>query len=96
MNEGYTGAEIANMIKLPPELDQEWYNRGYYGTVKHDSRAVYQRYMGFYDGNPITLDQLPPEAGGEEVRRVHGRRRASCRKPRRTSTRANTDGSPKR
>ena len=61
MNEGYTGVEISNMIKLPKELDQSWSNRGYYGTVKHDSRAVYQRYMGFYDGNPTTLDELPPE-----------------------------------
>ena len=54
MNKGYTGAEIAEMIKLPPELDQNWYNRGYYGTLRHNSRAVYQRYMGWYDGNPST------------------------------------------
>jgi alkyl sulfatase BDS1-like metallo-beta-lactamase superfamily hydrolase len=66
MNEGYTGVEISNMVKLPPELDQEWYNRGYYGTVKHDTRAVYQRYMGFYDGNPTTLDQLPPEEAAKK------------------------------
>ena len=49
------------MIKLPKELDQAWFNRGYYGSVKHNTRAVYQRYMGFYDGNPTTLDELPPE-----------------------------------
>ena len=61
MNKGYTGVEISNMVKLPPELDKQWYNRGYYGIVKHNTRAVYQRYMGFYDGNPTTLDQLPPE-----------------------------------
>ncbi|MTD93565.1 MBL fold metallo-hydrolase [Hyphomicrobium sp. xq] len=61
MNEGYTGVELSNMIKLPKELDQSWFNRGYYGTVKHNSRAVYQRYMGFYDANPTTLDELPPE-----------------------------------
>lgn len=61
MNKGYTGIEISNMVKLPPELDKAWPNRGYYGTVKHNTRAVYQRYMGFYDGNPSTLDQLPPE-----------------------------------
>jgi alkyl sulfatase BDS1-like metallo-beta-lactamase superfamily hydrolase len=61
MNKGYTGAEIAEMIKLPPELDQQWYNRGYYGTLRHNSRAVYQRYMGWYDGNPSSLDNLPPE-----------------------------------
>jgi len=61
MNEGYTGTEIADEIQLPPSLANHWYNRGYYGTVKHNSRAVYQRYMGFFDGNPTTLDQLPPE-----------------------------------
>jgi alkyl sulfatase BDS1-like metallo-beta-lactamase superfamily hydrolase len=60
MNEGYVGTEIADMIQLPPELSSAWYNRGYYGTVKHNSRAVYQRYMGWYDANPSTLDQLPP------------------------------------
>jgi alkyl sulfatase BDS1-like metallo-beta-lactamase superfamily hydrolase len=60
MNKGYTGVELSNMIKLPPELDKQWYNRGYYGSVKHDTRAVYQRYMGFYDAVPATLDQLPP------------------------------------
>ena len=52
MNKGYIGDEIAEMIKLPPELDRYWPNRGYYGTLRHNSRAVYQRYMGWYDGNP--------------------------------------------
>lgn len=66
MNEGYTGIEISNMVKLPPELDQQWYNRGYYGTVKHNTRAVYQRYMGFYDANPTTLDQLPSEEAAKK------------------------------
>ncbi len=66
MNKGYTGAEIAEMIKLPPELDQQWYNRGYYGTVRHNSRAVYQRYMGWYDANPSSLDNLPPEMAAKK------------------------------
>jgi alkyl sulfatase BDS1-like metallo-beta-lactamase superfamily hydrolase len=66
LNTGYTGVELSNMIKLPKELDQQWYNRGYYGTVKHDTRAVYQRYMGFYDGNPTTLDELPPEPAAKK------------------------------
>jgi alkyl sulfatase BDS1-like metallo-beta-lactamase superfamily hydrolase len=61
LNKGYTSTEIAEMIKLPPELDKAWFNGNYYGTLKHNSRAVYQRYMGFYDSNPTTLDQLPPE-----------------------------------
>jgi alkyl sulfatase BDS1-like metallo-beta-lactamase superfamily hydrolase len=66
MNQGYTGVEISNLIKLPPDLDRAWFNRGYYGSLKHNSRAVYQRYMGFYDGNPSTLDQLPPEEAAEK------------------------------
>ena len=68
MNQGETGIEISNKVKLPAELDKEWYNRGYYGSVKHDTRAVYQRYMGFYDANPSTLDELPPaEAAAKYV-----------------------------
>ena len=66
MNKGYTGVEIADMIKLPPELDKHWYNRGYYGSLQHNTRAVYQRYMGFYDANPSTLDHLPPEAAAKK------------------------------
>ena len=66
MNKGYTGVEISNMVKLPPELDKQWYNRGYYGSMKHNTRAVYQRYMGFYDANPTTLDQLPPEEAAKK------------------------------
>jgi alkyl sulfatase BDS1-like metallo-beta-lactamase superfamily hydrolase len=66
MNKGYTGVEISNMVRLPAALDKAWPNRGYYGTVKHNTRAVYQRYMGFYDGNPSTLDQLPPEEAAKK------------------------------
>ena len=60
MNKGYTGEEISEMIELPPELNDFWPNRGYYGTLRHNSRAVYQRYMGWYNGNPSNLDNLPP------------------------------------
>ena len=66
MNKGYTGAEIAEMIELPPELDKYWPNRGYYGTLRHNSRAVYQRYMGWYDGNPADLNNLPPEPAAKK------------------------------
>lgn len=66
MNKGYTGTEIAEMVRLPAELDKAWFNRGYYGTLKHNTRAIYQRYMGFYDSNPTTLDQLPPEAAAKK------------------------------
>lgn len=60
MNKGYTGEEIAELIELPTALDQRWDSRGYYGTLKHNARAVYQYYMGWYDGNPSSLDSLPP------------------------------------
>ena len=61
MNMGYTGEEISEMIKLPASLENEWSVRGYYGTLRHNSRAVYQRYMGWYNGNPSDLNNLPPE-----------------------------------
>jgi alkyl sulfatase BDS1-like metallo-beta-lactamase superfamily hydrolase len=60
MNKGFNGEEISEQIKLPPELDKYFPNRGYYGTVRHNSRAVYQRYMGWYNGNPSDLNNLPP------------------------------------
>jgi len=64
MNMGYTGEEISEQISLPPELNDFWPNRGYYGTLRHNSRAIYQRYMGWYSGNPSDLDNLPPEMVG--------------------------------
>jgi alkyl sulfatase BDS1-like metallo-beta-lactamase superfamily hydrolase len=64
INSGLTGPEIAEQLALPPALAQEWYNRGYYGTMSHNSKAVYQRYMGWYDANPASLHALPPVAAG--------------------------------
>lgn len=61
MNLGYTGEEIAETIRLPDSLGKVWGNRDYYGTLRHNSRAIYQRYMGWYDGNPANLNNLPPE-----------------------------------
>jgi len=66
MNMGYTAPEIAERIQLPPALARRWFNRGYYGTMKHNSKAVYQRYLGWYDGNPATFDALPPEEAGRK------------------------------
>ncbi|BAN48428.1 alkyl/aryl-sulfatase [Metapseudomonas resinovorans] len=66
MNQGLTGEEIAEAIKLPPELERNWPTRGYYGTLKHNAKAVYQRYMGWYDGNPANLDKLPPEPAAKK------------------------------
>lgn len=59
MNQGLGPSEIAEALTLPPGLANEWYARGYYGAISQDSKAVYQRYMGWYDGNPATLDRLP-------------------------------------
>jgi len=59
-NQGYTMLEISEMVKPPASLSKEWYNRGYYGSVNHDVKAVYQKYLGWYDSNPANLHQLPP------------------------------------
>ena len=61
INQGYTSNEIANKIQLPEALAKNWYTRQYYGTVAHDAKAVYQKYMGWYDANPVNLNPLPPE-----------------------------------
>jgi alkyl sulfatase BDS1-like metallo-beta-lactamase superfamily hydrolase len=61
MNNGLTSSEIAEVLKLPDVLAKQWFNRGYYGTMSHNSKAVYQRYMGWYDANPANLNPLPPE-----------------------------------
>jgi alkyl sulfatase BDS1-like metallo-beta-lactamase superfamily hydrolase len=66
MNQGYVASEIAETLTLPPELDRYWPNRGYYGTLRHNARAVYQRYMGWYDGNPSDLNDLPPEPAAKK------------------------------
>ena len=60
LNKGYTGIEIAEQIELPPSLASEWYCREYYGSVSHNVKAIYQRYMGWFDGNPAHLWEHPP------------------------------------
>ena len=60
MNRGWRPAEIAEAIDLPPGLAERWTVRGYYGTVSHNVKAVYQRYLSWYDGNPCNLHPLPP------------------------------------
>lgn len=63
-NMGYTPDEIADTLRtLPPDLASKWYTHGYYGSMNHDVRAVYQRYMGFFDGNPAHLNALPSREG---------------------------------
>ncbi|NLU69466.1 MBL fold metallo-hydrolase [Streptomyces sp. HNM0574] len=60
LNQGMTGTEIAEEITLPPALRSAWHARGYYGSVSHNVKAVYQRYMGWFDGNPAHLWEHPP------------------------------------
>ncbi|MGE8180234.1 alkyl/aryl-sulfatase [Pseudomonas mandelii] len=59
-NQGMTMNEIAEAFVLPDSLAKEFYNRGYYGNLKHNVRATYQLYLGFWDGNPANFDPLPP------------------------------------
>jgi alkyl sulfatase BDS1-like metallo-beta-lactamase superfamily hydrolase len=65
-NNGFTMLEIADMIKLPPSLDTFFANRDYYGTVSHNSKAQYQLYFGWFDGNPANLNALPPNLSGKK------------------------------
>jgi alkyl sulfatase BDS1-like metallo-beta-lactamase superfamily hydrolase len=60
INEGLTPAEIAEQVKLPASLQRFFGTRGYYGDLRHNVKAVYQFYLGAYDGNPAHLDPLPP------------------------------------
>ena len=62
MNHGYTASEIADRLRLPRSLATAWDVRDYYGTLRHNARSVYQRYLGWYDANPAHLDPLPPVA----------------------------------
>jgi alkyl sulfatase BDS1-like metallo-beta-lactamase superfamily hydrolase len=65
-NEGLTRDEIAAKFQLPPNLAHTWANRGYYGSVSHDVKATYVLYLGWFDGNPATLDELPPEEAAKK------------------------------
>lgn len=60
MNHGYVGAEIAEVIRMPASLAQDWSTHPFYGHLKHNVRAIYQRYLGYYDANPFNLEALPP------------------------------------
>ncbi|MEC3894151.1 alkyl/aryl-sulfatase [Nocardiopsis sp. LDBS1602] len=62
MNQGLVGSEIAETLRMPPGLERSWHTRGYYGSVNHNVKAIYQRYMGWFDGNPAHLWPHPPEA----------------------------------
>jgi alkyl sulfatase BDS1-like metallo-beta-lactamase superfamily hydrolase len=73
LNHGLTATEIAETIRLPRSLDGAWHARGYYGHIRHNVKAIYQKYLGWYDANPANLDPLPPvEAGKKFVEYMGG------------------------
>jgi alkyl sulfatase BDS1-like metallo-beta-lactamase superfamily hydrolase len=65
MNMGMTGIEIAEKMTLPPALQKAWHAQGYYGSVSHNVKGIYQRYMTWFDGNPAHLWQYPPAEEGK-------------------------------
>ncbi|MBC1323887.1 MBL fold metallo-hydrolase [Listeria welshimeri] len=66
INKGLTASEVAEIVKFPPSLEDKWYLRGYYGTLNHDIKAIYQFYLGWYDGNPANLHPLIPEQSAKK------------------------------
>ncbi len=79
MNKGLNAAEIAEQIALPDVLAKQWYNRGYYGTMRHNAKAVYQRYLGWYDANPANLNGWPPEEAGKRYVAAMGGAKAALK-----------------
>ena len=59
LNHGLTPTDIAETLKMPSSLASDWSTRGYYGTLSHNAKAVYQFYLGWYDANPADLNPLP-------------------------------------
>ncbi|MFJ8982277.1 alkyl/aryl-sulfatase [Streptomyces sp. NPDC102282] len=71
-NRGLNGTEIAEQLVLPPAIANRWANRGYYGSVSHNAKAIYQRYMGWFDGNPAHLWEHPPVEQAERFAADYG------------------------
>jgi len=82
MNHGYKAAEIAERLSLPKSLAATWHARGYYGTLSHNAKAVYQRYLGWYDANPANLNPLPPVERGRKYVEYMGGAEAAIRRAR--------------
>lgn len=72
INAGFTPREIADKVKLPPSLQSHFGARGYYGDLRHNVKAVYQFYLGAYDGNPANLDPLPPQESAKRYLELIG------------------------
>lgn len=86
-NEGLTRDEIAANFKLPDSLAKTWANRGYYGSISHDVKATYVLYLGWFDGNPATLDELPPKKRLRNLLNTWAVPMRFFRKPKQTLTR---------
>lgn len=71
-NQGWTPLEIAEELDLPGQLLDEFSCRNYYGTVNHNTKAVYQRYLGWFDGNPAHLHEHPPAEAGRRYVELAG------------------------
>ena len=71
-NHGMTAVEIANMLELPEEFQAQEHTRGFYGDLVHNVKAVYQRYLSWYDGNPANLNKLPPSEAGRRYVELAG------------------------
>jgi alkyl sulfatase BDS1-like metallo-beta-lactamase superfamily hydrolase len=76
LNNGATGLEAAEEMQLPSELESAWHARGYYGSVSHNVKAIYQRYMGWFDGHPSSLWAHPPQAAATRYVDVIGGQQA--------------------
>lgn len=61
LNKGYTGIEIAEVFEMPEGLAKDWSCRGYYGSTSHNAKAVYDKYLGWFDGDPANLHKLTSE-----------------------------------
>lgn len=80
INKGYTMVEIAEQFKLPKEIANKFSNRGYYGSVNHNVKATYVLYLGWFTGNPASLNELPPEEGGKHYVEMMGGEEAVLKK----------------
>lgn len=82
MNHGMTPGEIAERVQLPSLLQQDWSTHPFYGSVKHNVKAIYQRYVGWYDGHPANLDPLEPVAEAKKAIEYMGGAQAALEKAR--------------
>ena len=88
MSHGLKAAEIAEQLTLPASLENEWSLRGYYGTLSHNVKAIYQRYLGWYDANAANLNPHPPRERSVRAVAYMRRRMMPCCAPRAGSARS--------